>query len=95
MKFMFYLFIFISVFYNSNAQTAVWGEMLSGSDSDVPKAVVTDSSGNIYVVGNFWSDTLYFNNNKKLIRVGTIDAFLAKYDSTGVCQWASSLTGTS
>lgn len=78
-----------------NSQTAVWGDKFSGSNSDVSTSVITDKDGNIYLVGNFWSTTLNFNNGKSVTNSGSINGFIAKFDKDSICQWATSINSTS
>jgi len=93
---------------NSNG-VVVWANILRGilSYSLKNKIVSTyDSSGNMYVSGNFNSDSLYIyngtsttpyltltNNNSTF---GVLDIYVIKYDSvTGTPLWARKIGGTS
>jgi len=62
----------------------------SGTSSESASGVFVDSNDNIYVVGSFQSTTLSFGNDKNLTnRGGSNDFFVAKYNSSGVAQWAN------
>ncbi len=64
-----------------------WTRQLGTSSNDYSKSVAVDSNGNAYISGKTEGD-LDGNN------AGSYDAFLAKYDSSGVWQWTRQL-GTS
>ena len=83
-----FLLLFVSV--NGYSQILNWANGLHGSDSVQVKAVKTDPAGNIYVVGNFNSPGVDFNNdgtndiqNADSVIGGTYDIFLAKFDAAG------------
>jgi hypothetical protein len=77
-----------------------WGTYLGGSDGDYGKGIATDANGNIIVIGEtrssnaiatlgahqtvFGGGSSSFNN----------DAFIAKFDSSGVIQWATYYGGS-
>jgi hypothetical protein len=51
-------------------------------------------SGNVYVAGHFISASLIFNNGISLLHSGNgYDVYIAKYNSSGVCQWAEIIGG--
>ena len=64
----------------------------SGTNADYARFVAVDSSGNVYVAGNFGSTTLSFggvsNDVNLTYRGGGNDFFVVKYNSSGVAQWA-------
>ncbi len=71
------------------AQTAPpfqWVNTISGISDDVSECVKVDAFGNIYLSG-FFSAPISFGNTN-LAPLATVDAFVAKYDARGVCQWA-------
>lgn len=69
-----------------------WARALGGANADRASGMAMDRSGNIYVVGTF----------EKTIRIGRVTLnsgeytglYLAKYDPTGVLQWATAATGS-
>ncbi len=50
--------------------------------------VCVDSADNCYMVGTF-SGTCNFGNGKVMYSLGNTDAFLAKYNKNGSCQWVN------
>lgn len=75
----------------SHAQTAdwLWAKQGTGTGHNEGKAVVSDQSGNIYVVGQY-SGTATFGT----ISLYGGNMFLAKYDDTGNVIWVRSVSGT-
>jgi hypothetical protein len=78
--------------YNSNGNCE-WFQKIAGSDDDVARYIITDVGGNVYVAGEFISDTLFFNNGILLTNNSNTDAFIAKYNKNGACQWAEKIAG--
>lgn len=73
--------------YNASG-TAQWAISPIGvSNNDVATALNTDATGNIYITGNYASDTLKFGSTN-LINAGGYDIFVAKYNTTGHLVWA-------
>ncbi len=70
----------------------LWAKSAEGTVSDVPSAVVTDDSGNIYLTGRFKSSTLAFGA-VILTNSGNNDIFLVKYDADGNVLWAKCAGG--
>ncbi|MBP7260669.1 MAG: T9SS type A sorting domain-containing protein [Bacteroidia bacterium] len=64
--------------------------------SDVGRALAIENN-NIYVTGNFFStvDFSHGSGTSVLTSNGGMDIFVAKYNSSGVCQWAFNVGGTS
>ncbi|NLO20003.1 MAG: hypothetical protein GX121_09080 [Ignavibacteria bacterium] len=79
--------------YNSSG-VCQWAEKIAGSYNDYAYSISTDVGGNVYVSGRFWSPTLTFNNGIILANSGDLDGYIAKYNSSGVCQWAEKIAGT-
>lgn len=92
----FYTILAVFIFININvsyAQSSKIIEKIAGTSNDFGRSMGFDSSGNLYVLGDYSSSTLSFNNGITLSGDGSGDLFLAKYNSNGVCQWAQRITG--
>jgi hypothetical protein len=80
--------------YNSSG-IAQWAKY-SGkiSRDDYGRAIVVDASNNLYVAGEFQSDTLVLYNGKTVVNAneGNTDGFVVKYDSTATTQWAKGMS---
>lgn len=79
-----------------------WTSRFTGDNSlDAPLSIAVDSGFNIYVSGYFNSTTLnVFNANSATFTSvsppsGGVAAFLVKFNSSGVVQWATTMDGTS
>ncbi len=81
--------------YNTNGQLK-WAKSISGTGSNVGKSIVADVNGNVYLTGYFegTADFDPSDGTSNLTSAGSVDIFLAKYDSSGVFQWAKSAGGT-
>jgi len=65
-----------------------WAVTFGGMYEDQALSSVTDSAGNVYVVGFFSGDTDFDPGPGEAIRTAEeIDAFLAKYDASGKYVW--------
>lgn len=72
----------------------IWAKSIGGTLSDIGKSVVADSSGNIYITGNFFSNPIDFNPGIEiynLITEGGSDIFILKLDSSGNFKWAKNV----
>jgi len=79
--------------YNTSG-VAQWATTISGIGSDVGNGIATDSTG-VYVTGEYGSDSLVTLNNGKTLPISVgQDAFIVKYDTSGVAQWATAISGT-
>jgi hypothetical protein len=65
----------------------LWGRSAGGIYGDVGYGVACDSSGNIYITGNFNSPSMTFGSITLTGGSGD-DIFIAKYDSSGNVLWA-------
>ncbi len=64
----------------------IWSKRMGGLESDKAYGVVADNQGYIYVTGYFVGQAFFAPGVSRTGRGGT-DAFLAKYDTSGVLQW--------
>jgi len=74
----------------------IWAKRAGGMQGDWGQSIATDASGNVYLIGAYFSDTITFGaytlvnasagNNRYI--------FLAKYDSLGNVLWAKSFGGS-
>lgn len=80
--------------YNTNGGV-VWAKTANGNGSTGTSitAVQADSMGNVYVTGDDYTPSLVMGSSV-LTLVGSVDAFVAKYDSGGNTIWAKNLGGT-
>ena len=84
--------------YNS-AGGLLWAARQVSAGSDNVNGIAVDSSGNVFIAGDYASDphTLYNANGSTattLANSGGKDGFIAKYNSEGVVQWAARQAGT-
>jgi hypothetical protein len=74
----------------------IWAKSAGGTGIDEAHSIALDTSGNIYVTGNFKSPTISFDTitltNSDYQNY--YDIFLVKYDANGNVQWAKSSKGT-
>jgi copper(I)-binding protein len=84
--------------YNSSG-TPQWITKIGIISNNTPINIVSDSSGNIYVSGNYSSNPLTICNIDgttftTLTNSGASDIFIVKYNSDGIPQWARSIGGS-
>jgi len=74
----------------------VWVRNWGGSSSEYGCGVAVDSTGNVYVTGNFW-ETADFDpdpiDEYPLTPLGGMDGFLSKFDPSGDFVWAGAWGG--
>jgi hypothetical protein len=71
--------------------TVLWAKAISGSnEQDWGYDVTTDNANNVLVIGYFQSTSLKFTPTDSIVKTTTSsrNGFLAKYNSSGVFQWA-------
>ena len=75
-----------------------WATRIAGSANDVGFGVATDSTGNVFVTGQYQSALTLYNTGggtgTTLTVTGGYDVFLAKYLSAGSVVWATRIAGT-
>ena len=79
--------------------TPLWVRRLGGTSSDIGNSVMTDSTGNIIVTGNYASSpvNIFATNGSTvsftLSNSAGFDAFIVKYNSGGTPLWARKIGG--
>ncbi len=94
MRKLFTLFVlaFVLAFSATAQVTYNWATGFGGSSGYDPYTrMARDNSGNVYVIGTF-QGTKYFGAYT-LVGGGFYDSYIAKFDASGVCQWATACTG--
>ncbi|MEO6169181.1 MAG: MopE-related protein [Chitinophagales bacterium] len=71
----------------------LWAKSAGGSYAEEGYTVATDDAGNVYVSGEFWSESVTFGSST-ITNSGSADIFLVKYDADGNVLWARNPTGT-
>ncbi len=67
-----------------------WGTYYGGSSADSFYFISTDGSGNVYATGETWSFSNIATTGAHDVSLsGSADAFLVKFNSSGVRQWAT------
>lgn len=72
----------------SKSGNVVDADFFGGYDADDSRSMAVDNKGNIYVCGSFFDQILISGDVFDAIGMSSGDMFLAKYDKTGVLQWA-------
>lgn len=72
-----------------------WGTYYGGSDLEEDCNVACDLSGNVYLCGQSQSSTNISSTGAyQSVKLGSFDAYLAKFNSSGVRQWGTYYGGT-
>ena len=71
----------------------LWANSAGGDYAEEGYTVATDDAGNVYVSGEFWSESVTFGSST-ITNSGSADIFLVKYDASGNVLWAKSPVGT-
>ncbi len=73
-----------------------WGTYYGGTSTDIVYAACSDNSGNVYITGYTYSTTNIATSNGHQPSISTTpDAFLVKFNTSGVRQWGTYYGGTS
>jgi hypothetical protein len=80
-----------------------WATKIGGTLADEANSITCDSTGNIYIAGQYTSATLTFLNTGGSI-FGTLtndtstsfqESFIVKYNTNGIVQWIAKISGAS
>jgi hypothetical protein len=82
---------------NGNVQ---WAARMAGTSTDILYNLAADGAGNVYLTGYFSTSTVFYSagatTGTTLSAVGSgVEAFVAKYNTNGVFQWARAIGGSS
>jgi len=81
----------------SSAGAVVWATRIAGAGTDIGYGIATDSSGNVFVTGQYGAALTLYNTGggtgATLAFTGGDDCFVAKYSSAGAVVWAARITG--
>lgn len=83
--------------YNTSGNV-LWTKIVTGDFDETGNSITTDGNGNIFVCGNFNSPSIDIGTttlNNALPNDMSDDVFVAKFNSSGVAQWANQAGGTS
>jgi len=69
-----------------------WAVCAGGTDNDYVRAIVSDTNGNSYIIGNFYNTSDF--GTMSLTSSGDSDIFVAKLDADGNWLWANRAGGT-
>lgn len=67
----------------------LWGTYYGGSSDEEGKCCAVDGGGNVYLSGRTFSDTAIGSGGYQNMRAGSYDAFLVKFNSSGLRQWGT------
>ena len=67
----------------------IWVSSLKGSDTDVGRSIIENTQGDLIVGGTTASDDGDFANSIQSYQMGSYNAFLASFSSTGTIQWVN------
>ena len=73
----------------------IWATYCGGTGYEEGRDCTTDASGNVYLTGRTDSNTGIASGGHQNFFGGSFDAFLVKYNSSGVRQWGTYYGGTS
>lgn len=76
----------------SNSGAVIWAKGFGGTGDSLGQSIVADSTGNVYVTGNFTGSATF--GSKTLTSGGGYDVFVTKLDASGNSSWADSFGGT-
>ena len=78
--------------FNKNGER-IWATYYGGSDTDEGNGICIDDAGNLYVIGetasNDFPTQILTGAYNQTAKGDTLDAFILKFDTSGVRQWAT------
>ena len=85
----------------SSAGAVLWAARISSTQSEQGYGIATDTSGNVFVAGQYNGALTIFNQGPSgtagttlaSFNTGTPDCFVAKYSSAGAVLWAARIAG--
>jgi hypothetical protein len=78
--------------YSASTGTYQWVVKAGGTSSDYGRGMAISSGGDIYITGIFTGTAAFGSYN--VTATGGCDIFLAKYNTSGVCQWVRRMGGS-
>jgi hypothetical protein len=83
----------------SSAGAVVWAARIASASGTVGYGIVTDTSGNVFVTGQYDAALTLYNTGgttgATLTNAGGNDCFVAKYTSAGAVSWATRIASAS
>ena len=70
----------------------IWGVSAGGASNDYPGKTVLDNNNNLYIVGYYYDTTATFGTTE-LPQADGSDVLVAKLNSSGTYEWATSVNG--
>ena len=87
--------ILLLSYVSSYSQICNWAENLGGYGGYISK-LSCDENNNVYLAGYFANNLYELNNGISLSSTRwELKAFIAKYNSSGICQWAVKMESNS
>ena len=81
----------------TSAGNVEWATRIESPTSATGFGVATDTSGNVFVTGSYFSSLILYNTggtSGATLATGNGDCFLAKYSSAGAVLWAARIAGS-
>jgi hypothetical protein len=76
----------------------LWSSKISGSSTDIGYGISVDSFGNSYITGQYTSPSTIYNSDGTAFQTitgsGNNDAFVVKYNSSGMGLWSTKISGS-